>query len=148
MKKRLAVLTAILATGAMASAAHAAGPHQVGPVSFSMSTLYGVTSNGASGIALDGKTAYVQTYLLDRTGGHCSAVQTRAILATSSGVARGPFVNVVVNCSNQAWSWNNRPLAVSAGSTNQIKGLEARMCQTNSAGTITGTCTQILPIII
>src|SRR6188768_3666579 len=147
MRKTLMALAGAAAlVGGVASSVDAAGPHQMNrPFMTNLNTYYGVTSNGISSISADGKSASVESYLLDRTDGHCGSLEARAIL---NGAARGPAVTVVVNCSTQYWAWGKRSLLVAATSPNAITGLEARICQTNSAGTQTGVCTQYVPINI
>lgn len=149
MIKRFATVatTALLAAGALGSAAHAAGPHQASR-SFSLNTLYGVTSNGVSGIPSNGKSATVSSYLLDRdrrslrlAAGPGDPRHADRRRAGHQRQHRDQLLQPVLGLGS-------RQLVVSSTSPNTIIGLEARVCQTNSAGAQTGVCTQYLPINI
>jgi hypothetical protein len=152
MFKRIATAAATIAAAAtlavgIGGGAQAAAPHQTSQY-FSLNTYYGQTSSGWSGISLNSKTSTVASYLIDKRDGHCSTLQARAILSTPSGATRGPFATVVTNCSEVNWAYGSRPLNVTSGSPNLIIGLEARICQANSFGTVTGVCTTPYPINI
>lgn len=145
MKMAAGLAVAATATLATVGPADAAVVYYVSP--FATNNVIGQTRSGQAAITANNTALTVTSYLQDKRDGYFATLQVRPLVRfNSTGLQQWSTWRNVGTTGNESAPGQYVAKTVPAATGTTFTDAEIRICQTNSAGTITGRCTVVVPL--